>query len=239
VNRVTLPIAEIFGPTFQGEGPSAGQVAAFIRLGGCNLTCRDCDTAYTWDAGRYDLRTEITNTPVLEVIEQVPNAPLVVVTGGEPLLYQHTEGLNTLIDALVYKRRIEIETNGTIAPGPTLLRWQNITFNVSPKLAGPISDDERHRRLVPAALAACAALARESRARFKFVCAEPADLDAAAALCTEYRIPARQVWIMPAGTDPGTVLDRARRLADGCLARGYNLSLRQHVLLWPDTDRGR
>jgi 7-carboxy-7-deazaguanine synthase len=218
VNRVTLPIAEIFGPTFQGEGPSAGQVAAFIRLGGCNLTCRDCDTAYTWDAG---------------------NAPLVVVTGGEPLLYQHTEGLNTLIDALVYKRRIEIETNGTIAPGPTLLRWQNITFNVSPKLAGPISDDERHRRLVPAALAACAALARESRARFKFVCAEPADLDAAAALCTEYRIPARQVWIMPAGTDPGTVLDRARRLADGCLARGYNLSLRQHVLLWPDTDRGR
>ena len=54
-----LVVAEIFGPTWQGEGPSAGQVAAFVRLGLCNLTCAWCDTAYTWDRSRFDLRAEL------------------------------------------------------------------------------------------------------------------------------------------------------------------------------------
>jgi hypothetical protein len=56
----TLPVSEVFGPTFQGEGALRGAGASFIRLGGCNLTCRDCDTPYTWDAARYDLRAELT-----------------------------------------------------------------------------------------------------------------------------------------------------------------------------------
>lgn len=43
LDRGTMPlVAEVFGPTFQGEGPSAGQRAAFIRLGTCNLTCTWC-----------------------------------------------------------------------------------------------------------------------------------------------------------------------------------------------------
>jgi 7-carboxy-7-deazaguanine synthase len=44
-----LLVSEISGPTLQGEVPSAWQAAAFVRLGGCNLSCRWCDTAYTWD----------------------------------------------------------------------------------------------------------------------------------------------------------------------------------------------
>ena len=50
----TLPVAEVFAPTFQGEGPYLGRSADFIRLGGCNLTCYGCDTPYTWDASRYE-----------------------------------------------------------------------------------------------------------------------------------------------------------------------------------------
>ncbi len=46
-----LWVAEMFGPTVQGEGPSTGQHAMFIRLAGCHLSCSWCDTAY-WSGSR-------------------------------------------------------------------------------------------------------------------------------------------------------------------------------------------
>ena len=67
----SLVVSEIFGPTIQGEGQYAGQLVAFIRLGGCNLACSWCDTPYTWDASRFDLRNEMTRTPVNEILERV------------------------------------------------------------------------------------------------------------------------------------------------------------------------
>ena len=64
----TLPLSEVFGPTFQGEGPHAGRRCAFVRLGGCNLSCEWCDTPYTWDATRYDLALENPETPIPTII---------------------------------------------------------------------------------------------------------------------------------------------------------------------------
>ena len=46
---VTLRVAETFR-SLQGEGPSAGAPAHFLRLQGCDVGCRWCDTKYTWDA---------------------------------------------------------------------------------------------------------------------------------------------------------------------------------------------
>jgi 7-carboxy-7-deazaguanine synthase len=54
-----LLVSEVFGPTLQGEGPHTGQAAAYIRLGGCNLRCRWCGTAFTWDQNRHDLAREL------------------------------------------------------------------------------------------------------------------------------------------------------------------------------------
>ncbi len=63
---MTLLVAEVFGPTFQGEGFSLGCRAAFVRLGRCNLDCGQgagatwaCDTPYTWDWARYDPAVEL------------------------------------------------------------------------------------------------------------------------------------------------------------------------------------
>lgn len=42
----SIPIAEIFGPTVQGEGSLAGRPTYFVRVGGCDFKCAWCDTAY-------------------------------------------------------------------------------------------------------------------------------------------------------------------------------------------------
>jgi 7-carboxy-7-deazaguanine synthase len=221
--------------TWQGEGPSLGRKCSFIRLGGCNLHCAWCDTPFTWDAARFDLREQITNRPVAEVVEQVEShgTSMVVVTGGEPLLHQHRPGWVALIRRLRDRGfRIEVETNGTRAP--TAQTGNDVTeFNVSPKLAH--AGDPEGLRINRAALTD---LVRGGKAVFKFVVAEIAQLDEVAAICKLAGIPHGRVWIMPEGTDAATVTARARLLADPVLARGWNMTTRLHVLIWGD-ERGR
>lgn len=233
----TLPVAEVFGPTFQGEGPSAGQLAAFIRLGGCNLTCRDCDTPYTWDGANFDLRAELTPLTAVDILGRLPLANLVVITGGEPTLYRDRPAMAALLSGLL-QRRVEIETNGTIDPSP-LDSWPNVTFNVSPKLAGPMSEDSESRRLVPDALHRYAQLAVEGRAVWKVVVDSIGATEEAINLADQWGVPPHRLWIMPAGNDVTQGLTTARLVADTVLAAGANLTLRQHVLLWPTTARGR
>lgn len=91
--------------TIQGEGYNTGKAAYFIRIGGCDVGCHWCDVKESWDANIHPL------TPVEKIIENVISwkASSVVVTGGEPLIYN----LKTLTQALKEKS-IEtfIETSG-------------------------------------------------------------------------------------------------------------------------------
>lgn len=211
-----LAVAEIFR-AFQGEGPSAGRPATFLRLGGCNLSCSWCDTPYTWDSSRYDLRAEITNMAVPDVIDALAGIDLVVITGGEPLLQYAALGK---VASAVAHRGLEVETNGTLPPPP----WAAVAvFNVSPKLP----NSGRVSPLHPAWIG-------WDTTRFKFVVRDFTDLDLVAA----YGTPPERTWIMPEGTDTACLLDRARQLADPVLARGWNFTLRQHALLW-GSERGR
>ncbi|HLM29695.1 MAG TPA: 7-carboxy-7-deazaguanine synthase QueE [Acidimicrobiales bacterium] len=226
-----LVVAEVFGPTFQGEGPSAGRRAGFVRLGRCNLDCAWCDTPYTWDWRRFDPAVELSAEPVEGIVARLAEmAPeIVVITGGEPLLQQRR-----LVPLLVACREggwpVEIETNGTLAPDPAVVALV-AGWNVSPKLAN--SGVPRERRVRPDALAA---LLATGRAVFKFVATSPDDLDEIAELADAHDL--SPIWVMPEGIDAATVLDRARSLAAPTLARGWNLTPRLHILLWGD-ERGR
>ncbi|MFD7450353.1 7-carboxy-7-deazaguanine synthase QueE [Kitasatospora sp. NPDC059827] len=229
-----LPVAETFGPTIQGEGPTAGQQALFLRLGGCNLACDWCDTPYTWDSKRYDLRKEIARVPVVDLAEWAAEHPhaLIVITGGEPLLHQRTDAWRSLMAVLRYTtRRVEIETNGTRAPQPVSLGVPRLAFNVSPKLANSGMPEER--RIKPDALAAFAGLSHRGRARFKFVAAGPDDLEEIAELVERFHIPPHATWVMPEGTTVERIIAVARSLADDVIARNWNLTIRQQGLLWP------
>ena len=229
----SLVVAEVFGPTWQGEGPSLGTRAGFVRLGRCNLACTWCDTPYTWDWDRYDPAVELTRRTIDEIASTVEamHVPLVVITGGEPLLQQ--SHLPPLLDRLrAGRHRIEIETAGTLAPSDNVVSLVD-RFNVSPKLAN--SGNPFDRRLKPSVLRAFVESAKSS---FKFVASSAADLDEIADLVESCGIPSGVVWVMPEGTDPTTVVERAKALADGVLERGWNMTTRLHVLLWGD-ERGR
>ena len=226
--RVTdVVVSEVFGPTFQGEGPSAGRRAGFVRVGRCPLSCSWCDTAYTWDWDRYDPAVELHRRTVDDVLADVDGmgVDMVVVTGGEPLAQR--SALAALARGLRERDlRVEVETSGVIAPAADVVDLVD-QWNVSPKLTN--SGMPRERRIVPDALAA---FVDTGRAVFKFVVVEPSDLDEVAEIVDAHRL--HPVWIMPEGTDAAAIATRLRDLAEPVLRRGWHLTPRLHVLVWGD-----
>ncbi len=77
-----LPLMEEFY-TIQGEGFYSGHAAYFIRLGGCDVGCHWCDVKESWDAELHPLTT--VEDMVAKASEN--EGKLVIITGGEPLMY--------------------------------------------------------------------------------------------------------------------------------------------------------
>ncbi len=117
---------KVFGifRSIQGEGPYQGIPSVFVRLSGCNLRCRWCDSSKTRDG---DAGEEMTAD---EISGRVRRSGLsyVCITGGEPLL-QQDELLALLKDLHEDGYIIEIETNGTIDPGPSM-RYADICMDI-------------------------------------------------------------------------------------------------------------
>lgn len=231
-----LLLSEVFGPTFQGEGPSAGRRAAFVRLGLCNLDCSWCDTPYTWDwtgkIGPKQDRDALVHATTDDVADMVTarDVDLVVITGGEPMIQQ--TALAPLVQRLVDSgHEVEVETNGTLMPHEPILR-AHVRWNVSPKLSGSGVDPDRALHID--ALSEYVALG----AALKFVVTDLAELDEIEQLVGKLGAERRSVWVMPEGRRAVDVLDRMALLDDEVLARGWNLTPRLHVLLWGD-ERGR
>ena len=209
-------ISEVFR-SLQGEGPSAGTPAHFVRLQGCSVGCHWCDTKYSWESagGR-----EVAAEGIWAEAEALGGAPMVVITGGEPL--EHA-GLGPLIEqALARWSRVEVETSG-IAPPP--LTHGRLFYNVSPKLpsATPRWTDcwESMR-----------AWRAEPNATFKIVVGDPPDPDDALRLIAEHGLPASRVMLMPEGLTDERVRAHAAPLAELCRQHGFRLSPRLHLWLW-------
>jgi len=100
-----LPVMEEFY-SLQGEGIHTGKPAYFLRIGGCNVNCHFCDVKESWDADKHTL------TPVEDIVERIIANPsqAVVVTGGEPMLYN----LDFLCEKLRNNNiRLFLETSGS------------------------------------------------------------------------------------------------------------------------------
>ena len=99
-----MKITEIF-PSIQGESTLQGLTCLFIRLTGCNLDCRYCDTVYAREGG-----TEMSLDEILDIVEGY-GLEIVCITGGEPLLQKETSLL--AIELLYRGHIVSLETNGT------------------------------------------------------------------------------------------------------------------------------
>lgn len=130
--------------TIQGEGANAGRAAVFCRFAGCNLwsglerdrpsaICRFCDTDFVGTdgpgGGRFADAAPLADA-VAGAWQGDGGQPLVVCTGGEPLLQ-----IDAALIAALHARgfAIAVETNGTIA-APAGLDW----ICVSPKAGAPL-----------------------------------------------------------------------------------------------------
>jgi 7-carboxy-7-deazaguanine synthase len=226
-----LKVNELF-TSIQGEGPSAGEPALFLRLALCNLRCVWCDTRYTWDFTSYDYQIEVTPLSLEEVAERIgaTGERRLVITGGEPLLQQAL--LVHLIALLNGAAIIEVETNGTLTPDPALAARVD-QWNVSPKLEH--SGNPRSRRWRPASLRT---FRDTERAHLKFVVQELSDLTEVMTLVTEVAWPKERVLLMAQGSTRSEYEPRASVVEELCREHGFRFSPRLQVLLW-DGQRSR
>jgi organic radical activating enzyme len=226
-----LKLSEIF-TSLQGEGPSAGSPALFLRLALCNLRCEWCDTRYTWDFERYRYEDEVSEVSVDSVAERIAseNPRRLIITGGEPLL--QTRALEALLARLSTKIAVEVETNGTLTPSEALASRVS-QWNVSPKLSHSGEAMERRIRLP-----ALAALNDTGRAFLKLVVRTPAEREEIESLLSRLDWPRDRVCLMPEATTPAVHTERAPRVAELSQTLGLRFSPRLHVLLWGG-ERGR
>lgn len=250
--RDWLLVSETFY-TLQGEGPSTGSPAFFVRLGTCNQRCRWCDTAYTWafterqaaahESGRkYDPAKELKRESIARIAHLIgiSGAPLVVITGGEPMIQRETvSSLVSLCNESIYAPEFEIETAGTIAPGELGL-YHNVAFNVSPKLQG--SGNPKDVRYKPEVLHE---FALHPRTTFKFVidtrdnssAGAGSDLAEVEDIVEECHITNNTIWLMPCSRTQDELEHGLRVLAEICKTRYWHLSGRQQITIWGD-ERG-
>ncbi len=123
-----LPVMEEFY-TLQGEGFNTGQAAYFIRVGGCDVGCKWCDVKESWNATDFP---PVSTDLVIRHAISFP-AKAIVVTGGEPLLYNMDYLCSELHGRGV---RIFLETSGS---QPLSGSWDWIC--VSPKKDAPPLED--------------------------------------------------------------------------------------------------
>ncbi len=132
MSTTSLPLMEHFY-TLQGEGRYTGHASYFIRLGGCDVGCVWCDVKDSWDANKHPL---VDIESMVKFVVDV-NAPIAVITGGEPLMHN--------LDELTFKLkehriRTHIETSGA---HPLSGNWDWICLSPK-KFKAPVQDVIKH-----------------------------------------------------------------------------------------------
>lgn len=195
-----MKIAEIF-LSLQGEGLRQGTPCLFVRLSGCNLACRWCDTQYARSGG--------TETSCDKILEEVwrQNPRSVCITGGEPLLQN-----DALLPLLVSLHRrgiaIDIETNGTIDFTP-VQPYASVCMDVKCPSSGEKSDLSLLAKIRP-------------QDSVKFVVGGPEDCRYAQEVLARHAIAGECFFSPVCGTDYNTIV---RFILDNNLPVRFQLQL--------------
>jgi 7-carboxy-7-deazaguanine synthase len=220
-----MRVNEIFY-SLQGEGFLAGAPSVFIRLSGCPLYCRWCDTKYAWDqmtGVHYSL------AKIEQIIRQWPSK-YAVITGGEPMI---NSDLTLLAQTLKASgKHITIETAGIafISDIPCDL------MSISPKLSNstPTNPElaaiHEDSRLDAAVLRE---LTDNYEYQLKFVVESEADLPEIQQTIEEIgNVDLAKVMLMPQAATRDELLAKSPMVAELCKKSGFAFCQRLQILLW-------
>lgn len=224
-----MVITEIF-KSIQGEGTRAGLPCIFVRLTGCNLRCKWCDTAYAFYGG--------TKHSVAEILDKVHalagtgpgRTSLVEITGGEPLLQAETPALARELLASGYT--VMIETSGERDVGVLPPEVIKIVDVKCPDSGAADSFNMQNLGAV------------SERDEIKFVIASRRDYDFARDFAERHQLCERvhQVLFSPAFPDPENKWTGlpARELTEWVLADNLpvRLGLQLHKFIWDPSTKG-
>lgn len=106
-------IAEIFGPTIQGEGPNVGIKTLFVRVAGCDFKCDWCDSKFAWKVDKsLGYNDQELTIAILRRCHNT-NTNHVILTGGNPCLYDFKKVIELLHENNI---TVDVETQGSIYP---------------------------------------------------------------------------------------------------------------------------
>ena len=211
-----MTVTEIFA-SIQGESTLQGLPCVFIRLTGCNLNCRYCDTRYAREGG-----SAMTADEIIQAVSGY-TIPFICITGGEPLLQKDTPFLaRSLIDC---GYTVSVETNGTIDASPLPEEAKRIIDIKCPGSGEQGKTSPNNLSL------------RRPTDEFKFVLTDRRDFLYARDFLEKNNLtPESTVLFSPAWR----ILDPAL-LCEWIINElpGVRLNLQLHKYIWPETDRGR
>lgn len=207
-----------------GEGPTSGQLATFIRFQGCNLRCSWCDTKYSYN--KENITEVLSAEEIYEYIKQ--NSVInVTLTGGEPLAQENIEELLELLN-IDESLSVHIETNGSIDIEPFKKAYENLSFIVDFKL--PLSGMTSKMNINNLK-------AVDFKDVYKFVIGSQEDLEKAYSIIKEYNLTERCiVYFSPvAGSIDMQNIVKYMKLKN---LNKVRLQVQLHKIIWDPKARG-
>jgi 7-carboxy-7-deazaguanine synthase len=209
-----INITELFY-SIQGEGLLAGRPSVFVRLAGCPLRCKFCDTSYSQDtnAGRKMSLTKIT-----EEIKKY-SCDHVVITGGEPSINPHIALLCEEIKKM--NRHITIETNGI----KFIENLRCDLMSISPKLSNAYENPADCKKFLKIDL--LQKLIDNYNYQLKFVIDQPNDVTEAKQLLKKLKnIDISRVLLMPLAKTLAEYLSKCSLIAELCKENNFTFCQR-------------
>ena len=210
--------------SINGEGTRAGELAVFIRMKGCNLDCRYCDTKW---ANQENASCEIMTEEDIRNYIRDTGVKNVTLTGGEPLF---RKDMDILIDYLMQDkdRVVEIETNGSVNIKEYASMKNRASFTMDYKLGASGMEEKM-------CLENFAYL--DKRDTVKFVVGSQEDLKRAAEIIEKYALTGKvSVYFSPVfgAIEPEEIVDFMvqNRLND------VRMQLQMHKFIWDPEKRG-
>jgi len=228
--------------TVEGEGEYVGYPSVFLRLFGCNLTCKGfisedapygCDSFISWSQ-----KNKLTFNELFELLERnkfvdhLKAGAIFKYTGGEPMVRQKQllKFTEAFIDKYKFTPRIDFETNATMTPKQEWVDKYNATFTTSPKLT--TNGDPESRTYKPETLR----WHKENGSGFKFVIQTSEDIEEVWRKYVDdsegVNIPLNRIWLMPCCGSREEHIEKAEVVAEYAKQLHVNFSSRLHLLLW-------